>query len=112
MELYDEILSRYQSNQQAWGGSGYALEKLDRHDEAIKSFERADLIDSVDKALKEQVDRDLWDRRSFRDQPHGESFWDEAIKSQPKMQEPQSPSTYHPATFLSPSGSPQASPWC
>jgi len=41
IESYDDILSRNQSNVQAWKERAYALEKLDRYDEANESYEKA-----------------------------------------------------------------------
>jgi tetratricopeptide (TPR) repeat protein len=41
VESYDDILSRNQSNVQAWKERAYALEKLDRYDEANESYEKA-----------------------------------------------------------------------
>jgi tetratricopeptide (TPR) repeat protein len=41
VESYDYILSRNQSNVQAWKERAYALEKLDRYDEANESYEKA-----------------------------------------------------------------------
>ncbi len=41
IESYDDILSRNQSNIQAWKERAYALEKLDRYDEANESYEKA-----------------------------------------------------------------------
>jgi tetratricopeptide (TPR) repeat protein len=41
VESYDDILSRNQSNVQAWKERAYALEKLDRYYEANESYEKA-----------------------------------------------------------------------
>lgn len=43
VDLYDQILSRNQSNQRARTERAYALEKMHRNDEAAKSYERAGL---------------------------------------------------------------------
>ena len=41
VESYDDILSRNQSNVRAWEERAYALEKLDRYNEANESYEKA-----------------------------------------------------------------------
>jgi tetratricopeptide (TPR) repeat protein len=41
VESYDDILSRNQSNVQAWKERSYALEKLGRYNEANESYEKA-----------------------------------------------------------------------
>jgi tetratricopeptide (TPR) repeat protein len=41
VESYDDILSRNQSNVQAWEERAYALEKLGRYEEANESYEKA-----------------------------------------------------------------------
>jgi tetratricopeptide (TPR) repeat protein len=46
LESYDDLLSRNQSNVQAWKERAYALEKLGRYEEANESYEKARELDS------------------------------------------------------------------
>jgi tetratricopeptide (TPR) repeat protein len=41
VESYDNILSRNQSNLQAWKDKGYALEKQGKYSEAIDAYAKA-----------------------------------------------------------------------
>jgi tetratricopeptide (TPR) repeat protein len=45
VDSYDDILSRNQSNVRAWKERAYALEKMDRYDEANESYEKARELD-------------------------------------------------------------------
>jgi hypothetical protein len=55
VEFYDDILSRNQSNHQAWEERAHALQKLGRYDEANESYERARQIDPGDQSLPEET---------------------------------------------------------
>ncbi|MHB8117453.1 MAG: tetratricopeptide repeat protein [Methanothrix sp.] len=53
VESYDDILSRNQSNVQAWKERAYALQKLGRYNEANESYEKARELNPENEILRE-----------------------------------------------------------
>jgi tetratricopeptide (TPR) repeat protein len=56
LESYDDIISRNQSNWQAWQGRADALWQMDRYNESVDSYEKALELDPGNAILREQLD--------------------------------------------------------
>lgn len=71
VESYDDILSRNQSNLQAWNNKAYALEKQGKYNEAVKAYDAAIRLDPNDAAV--------WNNRGNALKAQGK--YDEAIQA-------------------------------